>query len=550
MTTTITSTRRRRLAWVGILVIALALAAGATGCELIPGAEQLLGLLNPDLRLTITSTMGGSVTTPGEGSFSHKAGAVIDLVAESDADYRFVGWTATAGLLEGTTAATTTFTMPAQAATIIANFAPLADYRLTMATDPEEAGTVIDVTDESPYAEGAIVGVKAEARPGYIFSHWTASAGVFDDPFSAETALTMPAADVTVIAHFVEGYQLTVDSTDGGLVTAPGEGTFTYTKGAVVELVATAWTCYEFTHWSGDSVADHGSRVTAITMDAARNVTASFTPFRYELTVETSGGGSVTAPGEGTFTYDCGTAVALKALPDPGYSFLSWTGDVATVNNRRASSTNIVMQGEYSIVATFIQESEPPPPPPPPTTTYSLTMAADPEQGGTATDVTCLSPYTAGTVVGLKAEPAEGYVFAGWAATAGVVGDVAASETTFTMPDQNVTISACFEIKAGWYELTILSTDGGATTPAEGTYVRESGTAIDLTATAAEGYVFGNWTATAGVVGNITAAETIFTMPGGVVTITASFVLETFATTGHIDCSHIMHSGKDETDIG
>ena len=539
----ITSTRRRRLAWVGILVIALALAAGATGCELIPGAEQLLGLLNPDLRLTITSTMGGLVTTPGEGNFSHKAGAVIDLAAEPDAGYRFVGWTATAGLLEGTTAATTTFTMPSQAATIIANFAPLADYRLTMATDPEEAGTVIDVTDESPYAEGAIVGIKAEARPGYMFSRWTASAGVFDDPLSAETAFTMPATDVTVTAHFVEGYHLTIDSSDGGLVAQPGEGTFTYTKGAVVELVATAWTCYEFTHWSGDAVADHSSHVTTITMDAARNVTASFGAFRYELTVEASGGGSVAAPGEGTFTYDCGTAVPLKAIPDPGYSFVSWAGDVATINNRRASSTNVVMQGEYSVTATFIRESDPPP-------TYSLTMAADPQQGGTATDVTGASSYAAGTVVGIKAEAAEGYVFAGWTATAGIVGNVTAAETTYTMPDKNVTISARFELKAGWYELTILSTDGGTTTPAEGTYVLESGTTTDLKAIAAEGYVFGNWTATAGVVGNITAAEIIFTMPGEAVTITASFVLETSTTAGHIDCSHIMHSGKDETDLG
>jgi len=76
---------------------------------------------------------------------------------------------------------------------------------------------------------------------------------------------------------------------------------------------------------------------------------------------------------------------------------------------------------------------------------YDLTMAADPEVGGTATDLTNESPYAEGTEVNIKAEANEGYGFVNWTAPAGVFGNTSAAETTFTMPAQNITVTANFE---------------------------------------------------------------------------------------------------------
>jgi hypothetical protein len=74
--------------------------------------------------LTITSTAGGNVTTPAEGTYtSYAANATVNLIATADSGYRFVNWTATAGTFGNATAATTTFTMPAQNATVTAHFA-------------------------------------------------------------------------------------------------------------------------------------------------------------------------------------------------------------------------------------------------------------------------------------------------------------------------------------------------------------------------------------------------------------------------------------------
>ena len=42
--------------------------------------------------LTISSTCGGSVTTPGEGMFEYAYGTVVDLVATPDDGYKFKCW--------------------------------------------------------------------------------------------------------------------------------------------------------------------------------------------------------------------------------------------------------------------------------------------------------------------------------------------------------------------------------------------------------------------------------------------------------------------------
>jgi uncharacterized repeat protein (TIGR02543 family) len=66
--------------------------------------------------------------------------------------------------------------------------------------------------------------------------------------------------------------------------------------------------------------------------------------------------------------------------------------------------------------------------------------------GGTAYDVTGTSPYNEGEVVSIQAVAASGYQFAGWAAPAGSLASATALATTFTMPAQNVVITANFQI--------------------------------------------------------------------------------------------------------
>jgi len=74
----------------------------------------------------------------------------------------------------------------------------------------------------------------------------------------------------------------------------------------------------------------------------------------YTLSINSTEGGSVTTPGEGTFNYTAGTVVALEATLDAGYKFVNWTGDVGTIADANAAVTNVTMSGNYSITANFM----------------------------------------------------------------------------------------------------------------------------------------------------------------------------------------------------
>ena len=87
---------------VGILLIAVVLIAGTAGCG-GDGTESCT--------LTISSTSGGAVTTPGHGAFTYDKGAVINLVAVADDGYRFISWTGSVSAIADANASGTNITM-------------------------------------------------------------------------------------------------------------------------------------------------------------------------------------------------------------------------------------------------------------------------------------------------------------------------------------------------------------------------------------------------------------------------------------------------------
>jgi hypothetical protein len=76
-------------------------------------------------------------------------------------------------------------------------------------------------------------------------------------------------------------------------------------------------------------------------------------PSEYNLTISSTSGGNVTAPGEGVYTYRAGSVVNLVGEPEEGYRFVNWSGTVATMADANASVTNITMYGNYTIIASF-----------------------------------------------------------------------------------------------------------------------------------------------------------------------------------------------------
>jgi hypothetical protein len=155
---------------------------------------------------------------------------------------------------------------------------------------------------------------------------------------------------------------------------------------------------------------------------------------------------------------------------------------------------------------------------------YNLTMAVAPAGTGTATDVTNAPPYAEGVAVSIKAVAATGYHFTHWTASAGSFANANAVETTFTMPAQDVTVTANFEVGAE-YTLTMAVSPvmGGTATDVTGASPYYEGAVVNIQAAAAPDYQFVRWQATAGAFSNANSPSTSFQMPGADVTVTAVF---------------------------
>ena len=90
---------------------------------------------------------------------------------------------------------------------------------------------------------------------------------------------------------------LTISSTGGGSVIKPGEGTFSYDSGTVVELIAMPDTFfYSFDEWTGDvrGITNVNSAVTNITINGDYSITANFKGF-WECFIATAAYGTDTA---------------------------------------------------------------------------------------------------------------------------------------------------------------------------------------------------------------------------------------------------------------
>ena len=301
------------------------------------------------------------------------------------------------------------------------------------------------------------------------------------------------------------GYTLTtISSTAGGSIIIPGEGDFAYDGVTVVDLVAEVEPGYRFGNWTGDvdTIVDPDSASTTVTMNDDYSITANFEPLpsvEYSLTINSTEGGEVTTPGEGTFTCDAGKVVNLLAVADEHYEFTCWTGDVDYVDDIYAAETTITVWDDYSITANF--------------ELVQYTLIVDSTEGGSVTvPGEGESAYPAGTVVDLVAVADEHYQFVEWTGDVDEIDDVYAADTFITICG-DYSITTVFELVD--YTLTIDSTEGGwVTIPGEGEFAYPAGTVADLLAVEDEHYQFVEWTGDVDYVDDIYAAQMTITVWG------------------------------------
>jgi hypothetical protein len=126
------------------------------------------------------------------------------------------------------------------------------------------------------YYEGTVIYLVATPHAGYHFVDWSGNVSTISNVRRPATSITINGS-YSIMANFEVNpparYMLAVLGAPGGSVVVPGEGTFTYDVGTVVNLVATPVSGYEFSGWSGDvdAVADVDAASTNITVSGNRS---------------------------------------------------------------------------------------------------------------------------------------------------------------------------------------------------------------------------------------------------------------------------------------
>jgi alpha-tubulin suppressor-like RCC1 family protein len=174
------------VAKVSVFLIIVALTSATAGC--VSGwPEGYYGL-------EVTSTYGGSVTTPGEELFAYAPDTTVELVAEPDDHHHFVNWTGDVDTISDVTAPATNITMYDNYS-IIANF-ELDEGWYSLTIFSNYGGSVAE-PGEGYFAYAANTTIDLVAEPldyrqfDYRFEEWTGDVDTIANVNAAATNITM-----------------------------------------------------------------------------------------------------------------------------------------------------------------------------------------------------------------------------------------------------------------------------------------------------------------------------------------------------------------------
>jgi len=276
-----------------------------------------------------------------------------------------------------------------------------------------------------------------------------------------------------------------------------------YASGTQVTLSAAPASGYSFAGWSGSAVGVAISLCSTLTLEAAKSVTATFSPqagTRFNLSLAIAGSGTVSADVGGLAcstasdclgSYAANSAVTLTAQPAAGYGFSGWSGSGIACSG---ATCTVQMGSARSVTATFAALPAP---------SFALNVSlsgsgsVSSAPSGIACGSDCSENYPQGSSVTLSAAPASGFSFSGWSG-AGCSGtgsckvtmssaqSVSASfaPTPASMAAINVNVSG-----SG----TVQSAPSGINCPGDCAETLPMGTQVTLTAKAAARQRFTGW---------------------------------------------------------
>ncbi len=158
-------------------------------------------------------------------------------------------------------------------------------------------------------------------------------------------------------------YNLTIIATIGG-TTNPAPGTYTYTDGTGASVTAMPNVGYKPDYWILDGSPAGSANPIDVLMTQNHTLEAVFAQITYQLTIETTSGGTTT-PAPGTYNYAAGYSALICAVPNANYALDHW--ELNGLNAGSANPYTVTMTQNYNLKAVFAYS------PPPPSLSVSIT---------------------------------------------------------------------------------------------------------------------------------------------------------------------------------
>jgi PKD repeat protein len=301
-------------------------------------------IVNPLPTYNITATAnpadGGTIT----GGGTYQQGQSCTVLASANDDFSFTNWTENDNVVS--TNANYTFTVTDNR-TLVANFQPQT-YTITAIADPTNGG---EVSGGGTYHAGSTCVLSAMPNDGFVFENWTCNDIVVSTSPSFDFEVNR---DATYIAHFIQDAShctitAIADPVEGGAVL----GGNTYELGAICTLTAIAGVGYEFVNWTlnGSIVSTEPSFSFSVTSNAVYVAHFIRIVNHYTITAsaEPASAGSVIGAG----TFEEGESCTLIAMPNPTYSFVSWTENGIVISTDNPYSFTV--ERDRNFVAVFSQ---------------------------------------------------------------------------------------------------------------------------------------------------------------------------------------------------
>lgn len=173
------------------------------GCQISSRATQVVVLPADEaslIKVQASDASGGTVS--GKGVYKNDDQVTVTATANTNAGYEFKGWQENGQIVDGA-GATYTFTASGDR-TLTALFEVDEDYRVTLKTDPTDAGTVEGggSYEDDPHSAT----VTATAKPGYYFIGWYKDGETSPVNANAEYTFDVDQDGITLTAKFGVDY--------------------------------------------------------------------------------------------------------------------------------------------------------------------------------------------------------------------------------------------------------------------------------------------------------------------------------------------------------